>query len=206
MLFFFRESSPYKGPDWKSQVKPLKLFLAIFFQNILFSNKFPACNYYFDLFTIKIYLQLCLGSHLWHTLTIKIFPHLVLYKLTKSQYQNYFLSQDIKQYMFLNSCLATWWHQKLKDLSSIIVSNNGWQAGKEGGRKVQQIELFENEKSFLDEIKIFHKGCHFVKTNSDTSFKVWHIPYQGIKIFLKSSLKLLETTEKYVFIEWRTKS
>ena len=34
-------------------------------------------------------------------------------QLTKFQYQNYFPSEGIKQYVFLNSCLANWWQHKL---------------------------------------------------------------------------------------------
>ena len=37
--------------------------------------------------------------------SIKKFSYLILYQLTKFQYQTFF-SQDIKQYVVLNSCLA----------------------------------------------------------------------------------------------------
>ena len=39
--------------------------------------------------------------------------YLILYQLTKFQCQIYSPSEDIKQYLFLYSCLANWWRQKI---------------------------------------------------------------------------------------------
>ena len=44
-------------------------------------------------------------------------PYLILYQLTKFQYQTYFLSQHIKQYVILNSCIAKRWRHKCKSSS-----------------------------------------------------------------------------------------
>ena len=40
-----------------------------------------------------------------HTFPYNV-PYLILYQLTKFQYQSHFLSQDIKQDVFLNSFIA----------------------------------------------------------------------------------------------------
>ena len=73
------------------------------------------------------------------------------------QHDTFFPSQDIKQNMLLSSYLDIWWHHKLKDLSWIKLSNNGWQGEKEEKVEIQKFEYLKNEKSFFDEIKdIFH--------------------------------------------------
>lgn len=59
--------------------------------------------------------------------------------MAKFQYQTFFASQDIKQFVFSQ---YLW--------SSFIKS---WQGEKEGKREAQKCEYLENKKSFPDEIK-----------------------------------------------------
>ena len=59
--------------------------------------------------------------------------------------------------------------------STLICPFESGKCGKEE-EKIQKFEYLENEKSFLDEIKIFLKGYHLVKNKilikiADTSFK-----------------------------------
>ena len=44
--------------------------------------------------------------------------HIILYQLAKCYYQKLFTSQDIKQFVFLNSSSHTWQRHKLSNLSS----------------------------------------------------------------------------------------
>ena len=50
------------------------------------------------------------GTSFWFIFPVYFFhknvSYLMLYQLTKFQYQTYFLCQDIKQYVVLNCCLA----------------------------------------------------------------------------------------------------
>ena len=79
-------------------------------------------------------------------------PYLILYHLTKFQYQNYFSSKDIKQYVFkflLNQLKESW--------TSRFPFNHLFEqwltGGKRGKKEIHKIEYLEKEKGFLDEIK-----------------------------------------------------
>ena len=47
-------------------------------------------------------LTLVSAAHFLHISSMKIFPYLMPYQLTKFQYQTFYTTQDIKQYVFLN--------------------------------------------------------------------------------------------------------
>ena len=92
----------------------------------------------------------------WDYLLVYIFayflqknvPYWKPHQLATFQWQTYFPSQDIKQYVFLNSCLANWWRQKLYDLSWIILSSNIWQVKKEGKCEIQKFKYLEKKNLF----------------------------------------------------------
>ena len=146
--------------------------MIIFFQNIWFLKEFLACNGCFGLFS-KI--KKGSGASFWCTFSAWFFhknvPYLILYQWTKFQCHTLFLSQDIKQNVLLSSHLDSWWHHKLYFFSFINLESNGWQRNKERKTEIQKFEYFENEKSFLDDIKnIFHS---FWRTSIWWKINIW---------------------------------
>ena len=125
-------------------------FLKVFFDNPLSKNLISKKELlaYISWLGLLTKIKKGSGTSFWSpfpTFFHKIVRHLKLYQLTKFQYQTYFPSQGIKQYVFLCSYLANWWRYKLEYLSR----------GKRGGEG--NTKYLNNEKRFLDEIKnIFH--------------------------------------------------
>ena len=81
-------------------IKRDQVFFLIFLRNTLLSKEALECK-------LKSGLGLACGAHFLRTFFNKIFSYLMLYHLTKFHYQT-FLSQDIEQHVFLNSCLVNW--------------------------------------------------------------------------------------------------
>ena len=86
----------------------------------VFLKEFLACNGCFGLFH-KI--RKGSGTNFWSTFSAwfshKNVPYLILYQWTKFQCHTLFLSQNIKQNVFLSSHLDSWWHRKLYGFSWI---------------------------------------------------------------------------------------
>ena len=146
LLFFIILSLFYLSANEKD-------FLIILFQNILLSKEFLVC-----IGCLKLFIKTKKGSGtcFWCAYSAYFFhkngPYVMLDKMTKFQYQTYFPSQDVKQYMFLNSCIANWWC--IINLRFIFDHPlEQWLTGGEGKRELIFFEQLANEKSFLDEIK-----------------------------------------------------
>ena len=58
--------------------------------------------------TFKKDVRLAFDAHFLDTFSIK--KYLILYQLSSVRYQTFFSSYDIKQYVFLSSCLANSCH------------------------------------------------------------------------------------------------
>ena len=132
------------------------------FQNI-FLKEFLACNGSFGLFS-KI--KKGSGASFWCTFSAwflyKNVP-LILYQWTKFQYHVIFLSQNIKQNVLLSSYLDNWDAINFKTFPGPTSKAMADREKKDGKTKIQKLEYLENEKNFLDEIKIFivFKGLSF---------------------------------------------
>ena len=89
-------------------------------------------------------------NNFWYAFSSYLFHKNVLYlKLyTKFQYQTYFPSKYIKQYVF--KLLLS---QLMAPQTLTIFSSSDQQEEKEGKREIQKFEYLENKKSFLDDIK-----------------------------------------------------
>ena len=142
-------------------------FLIILFQNILLSKEFLVC-----IGCLKLFIKTKKGSGtcFWCAYSAYFFhkngPYVMLDKMTKFQYQTYFPSQDVKQYMFLNSCIANWWC--IINLRFIFDHPlEQWLTGGRGEERInffwttsQRKKLFRwNKKSFFK----FFKDHHLVK-------------------------------------------
>ena len=83
---------------------------------------------------------------------------MILYPLTKFQYHTFFTSQDIKQFVFLNSSIDTFKLFIRHMMTFILLRNmsvnfpykfsNDRQGEKEVKRKVLKTEYLENKKNF----------------------------------------------------------
>ena len=89
-------------------------------------------------------------NNFWYAFSSYFFHKNVLYlKLyTKFQYQTYFPSKYIKQYVF--KLLLS---QLMAPQTLPIFSSSDQQEEKEGKREIQKFEYLENKKSLLDDIK-----------------------------------------------------
>ena len=120
----------------------------MFFDNPL--SKYPSKYLTFNVLLSSVFIKLKRGLELSfdaHFLRIfhKNVPYLILYQLTKFQYQNRFLSQDIKEYVFLNPFLPI----------DCVMNFKVYLKEKERKSKIQKFEYLENKKRFSDEV--FHK-------------------------------------------------
>ena len=93
--FVFHSLLHNKTLDAKEKIKLTFLgFLIILFQNILFSK----------VFCMQWLFKEGSGNSFWCTFSPYFFhkyaPYLIFYQLIKFQYQTFFLSQNIKQYVF----------------------------------------------------------------------------------------------------------
>ena len=127
--------------------------MIILFQNILVLKKFIACNGCFELLT-KI--KKGSGTSFWCIFSAWFFhknvPCLILYQWTKFHCDTFFPFQDIKQNVFLSSYLDCWWCHIRFILDQALKE---WLTGrKEGEDGIQKFKYLQNEKSFLDEMKI----------------------------------------------------
>lgn len=96
------------GCEIKNQTNLLE-FLIIFFQNMFFPNSYLHVMAVLGLLpTFKKDVRLAFDAHFLDTFSIK--KYLILYQLSSVRYQTFFSSYDIKQYVFLSSCLANSCH------------------------------------------------------------------------------------------------
>ena len=127
------------------------------FQNILFSKEFIACNGCFGLFT-KIKKES--ETSFWCTFSAWLFhknvPYLILYQWTTFWCHTLFLSQDIKQNVFLSSYLDIWWcHKLLRFLLDQPLKQwlTGEKRGEDENTKIwisrERKELFRWNKKYL---------------------------------------------------------
>ena len=132
-----------------------------------------------------------------------IFPwkcsnYIILYQLTSFECHTFFRSRDIKQNVLLNSYLDKCWGHKFQDLSWI----NGWQGKIERNLEIQKFEYFENEKSFLDEVKsIFYNDS---KAHCQVWNNSWRLkPFKKMKNAFYFTSKALFVLKIFKFLSWR---
>ena len=76
--------------------------------------------------------------------------YLILYQIPKFEYQTFLSFLILKQFLFSNSCLDTWWSLKLSELSSISFSYKFYKGEqrKKGKERSTKFKYLENKKSF----------------------------------------------------------
>ena len=106
-LLFFLILSIIQDQVQKKKIS--KLFLRLFdnplSKQLIFKSCLLALVVLCYLPKLKRGLSLVFGAHFLNTFSTKNFPRLIVYHLTRFQDPTLFPSEDIKQYVFLHSCL-----------------------------------------------------------------------------------------------------